>query len=159
MGMFDELRCAYPLPVEGANACLYQTKDTPSQSIDLYEIREDGSLWHEEYETEDISDPATEGLAALFGCMTRVRNRFVREHLTGEIRFYHYEPRAGIEWIEFSAYFIDGWLKHLVTIEHRLARGIDSGEAGQTPKAAGPEGQEPGHAVTRLETSAERKTE
>lgn len=39
MGMFDDLRCHYPLPREGANALAYQTKDTPAQWMDLYEIR------------------------------------------------------------------------------------------------------------------------
>jgi hypothetical protein len=43
MGMFDELRCHYPLPVRGANDLLFQTKDTKQQLMDLYEIRDDGT--------------------------------------------------------------------------------------------------------------------
>ncbi len=45
--MFDELRCKYPLPVSGANRLIYQTKDTEAQCLDLYEIRKNGTLWHQ----------------------------------------------------------------------------------------------------------------
>jgi hypothetical protein len=53
MGMFDYVKCHYPLPVKGAEDLIYQTKDTPSQWLDMYEIRADGTLWH-----EDRSDPS-----------------------------------------------------------------------------------------------------
>lgn len=48
MGMYDELRCNYPLPVPGANERDYQTKDTPSQSLNKYEITADGVLRYKE---------------------------------------------------------------------------------------------------------------
>lgn len=93
MGMFDYVRCKYPLLVEGANALVYQSKDTPEQYMDTYEIRENGQLWH---------IPFTDGEPEF--CP-----------LTGEVRFYtsldtkpitiHGE---GNGWIEFSAYFEDG---------------------------------------------------
>lgn len=113
MGMFDDLRCHYPLPREGANALAYQTKDTPAQWMDLYEIRADGSLWHETYDIEDRSDPNATGLLALAGAMTRVNKRWEPERLTGEIRFYDY---ANGEWTVFSAYFIDGQIREIVDI-------------------------------------------
>lgn len=114
MGMFDDLRCHYPLPREGANTLAYQTKDTPAQWMDLYEIRADGSLWHETYDIEDRSDPSATGLDALRGSMTRVGKRWEPVKLTGEVRFYTSQPSG--EWIEFSAYFIDGQLRELVDI-------------------------------------------
>lgn len=43
MGMFDYLRCAYPLPDE-APAGGWQTKDTPSQLLEEYVINADGRL-------------------------------------------------------------------------------------------------------------------
>lgn len=104
MGMFDELRCAYPLPADGANDLEYQTKDTPAQWIDRYEIDKEGNLLHEQYDTEDHSDPNT-----------RVNKRLVRvDDFTGEIRFYDM-PAAG-EWIEFSSYFIGGKLQSVTLI-------------------------------------------
>ena len=72
MGMFDELKCKYPLPIDGLSERIFQTKDTDSQFLDCYEIREDGTFWHEEYDIEDHSDHNAEGLEKFLGCMTRV---------------------------------------------------------------------------------------
>lgn len=63
MGMFDYLQCKYPLPNAGDNDLEYQTKDTPAQFLDRYEIRVDGSLRHLDYDIEDKSDPNAEGFA------------------------------------------------------------------------------------------------
>ena len=123
MGMFDDLRCDYPLPAEGANALAYQTKDTPAQYMEQYVIREDGTLWGEEYDTEDQSDPNAEGLSRLIGCATRVNKRPVQvADFTGELRFYTFEKdsfddRDPGSWVEWSSYFVDGKLKevHLIS--------------------------------------------
>lgn len=121
MGMFDYVRCKYPLPVDGANARLYQSKSLPSMGLDTYEIREDGSLWHEEYDTEDRSDPNAEGILALRGMLTKVNKRWVRVQETREVRFYDLIQGPNIEygWVEFSAYFVDGQIKELHLVEHR----------------------------------------
>jgi hypothetical protein len=106
MSMYDELRCSYPLPVPGWDGVLFQTKSTPAQWMDLYEIRADGSLWHQDYDLEDKSDPKAEGISRWLGCMTRVNARWEPiPDFTGEIVFH--ELRQG-EWIEFSAYFAKG---------------------------------------------------
>lgn len=112
MGMFDYLNCKYPLP-NGANGCTFQTKDTEAQFLDHYEIREDGTLWHEEYDLEDRSDTKAEGFSRLFGIRTRVNPRWTQSRMTGEVRFYTDRD----DWIEFSAYFIDGELKFLQPIK------------------------------------------
>lgn len=115
MGVFDYLRCHYPLPVEGANALEYQTKDTDAQYMENYEIRADGTLWHQRYDTEDQSDPNATGLDALIGCETRVNERWEQDTSTGEIVFYAYPGKVFTNENEvcFSAYFVDGLLKHL----------------------------------------------
>ena len=131
MGMFDRLKCLYPLPLEGANALDYQTKDTPAQFLDQYEIRDDGTLWHEEYDTEDQSEagrwqkehpgeelPKSMGLLSLMGCMTKINGRWIQEAgITGEIRFYTSLGKDHSGWIEWSAYFVNGKLNqiHLIT--------------------------------------------
>lgn len=115
MGMFDYLTCKYRLPVEGADGLEFQTKDTPSQYLDQYEIREDGSLWHETYDIEDRSDPNAEGLARFFGCASRVNNRWEQVVITGEVVFYANN-------YEFSAYFVNGQLKQLETLSTPLGR-------------------------------------
>jgi hypothetical protein len=129
MGMFDNIRCKYPLPLEGANDLDYQTKDTPSQLIDLCEIREDGSLWFQAYDIEDQSEQAKwvaenpdkeipeelRGLAGLFGCMTRTNERWEFLYdFSGEIRFYSFwDNTTGFGWVEWSGYFEAGKLVSL----------------------------------------------
>lgn len=131
--MFDDLRCEYPLPIEGANDIAYQTKDTPAQYMDLYVIRKDGTLWHEEYDVVDRSElgkwmathPGIEppddqvNLMSISGCMTRVNKTWVQEKLTGEIRFYTTLGPKHTGWIEWSAYFVDGMLNQLHLIEEK----------------------------------------
>lgn len=139
MGMFDDLICTYPLPLEGANGLAYQTKDTDAQFLDRYEIREDGTLWHEEYDHEDHSDAARwerenpgktapEGLDRFAGCLARVNKRWAQVNITGEISFCAmYGSRGGKlinttsldGWLEWSAYFVDGKLNQLHLIENR----------------------------------------
>jgi len=122
MGMFDEIKCKMPLPIEidvDHRDHWFQTKSLEC-SMDYYEVREDGSLWREKYETEDRSDPNAEGLLALAGCMTRVNKQWIPcLCFTGEIAFYTRASTIGAEdigqphsgWIEFSTYFVGGQLK------------------------------------------------
>ena len=125
MGMFDEIRCLYPLPLEGANARTYQTKDTPAQFTDLYEIREDGTLWHEAYDLEDQSDPNATGIERIFGMCARVNERWEPVDFTGEIRFYDFRASDPLDsskdegWIEWSAYLEHGKVVRLNLIENR----------------------------------------
>lgn len=112
MGMYDDVRCLYPLPVEGANERDYQTKSLDC-TLDNYEIREDGSLWHENYEIEDHSDPNETGLMRLKGMLARVNKRWEPEPYTGEIRFHDWDRNADPVELEFSAYFVDGQLREL----------------------------------------------
>ena len=115
MGMYDQLRCEYPLPAPGANELDYQTKDTPAQWLDDYVIDKDGQLFHVEYDTEDHSDPNAEGIMRLVGSMTRVNERRVPvTDFTGEICFYDLTKEG--EWIEFSSYFISGKLQSVTLL-------------------------------------------
>ena len=127
MGMFDRIRCRAPLPgvkpdfVKGPDH-VYQTKDTDSQTLDNYEISEDGILLHEEYDIVDRSDPNAEGLARLVGMMSRENERLSPTTFTGEITFYDsnvvgchcgfWFTRTGEdrEWVEYVARFADGVL-------------------------------------------------
>lgn len=111
MGMFDEIRCKYPLPLPEFQDTLFQTKDTDSQYMDLYEIREDGSLWKQEYDVEDHSNKAApEGSIERFiGCMTRVNKHWKRDEFTGAIDFYDF-LHATNGWIQFQGLFKKGQL-------------------------------------------------
>ncbi len=116
MGMFDHFRCEYPLPIAAAQNLEFQTKDTPSQFLDLYKIDKDGMLWYQAYDIEDRSDPSAKGIERMFGALTRVNKRWVAEPYTGEIRFYTHLDEAYERWIEFSAYFTGGKIQVLNVI-------------------------------------------
>jgi hypothetical protein len=141
MGMFDELKCHYPLPLAGANALDYQTKDTPAQFLDEYEIRADGTLWHEAYDIEDRSElgkwkrehpgqdppPDKTGIMSIAGLMTRVNKRWEQITLTGEIEFHTIysivdgklkNAIAKDRWLSWSAYFVDGKLNQIHLLEN-----------------------------------------
>lgn len=107
MGMYDELRCHYPLPVAGANERDYQTKDTPDQYLYRYEITAEGRLRHQEWDAE--TGPGSEW--------------FDHPDFLGEIRFYDCDKDGG--WIEFSAYFVAGVVKelHLISDTTKAAKG------------------------------------
>ena len=109
MGMFDELKCKYLLPDPIHNTLDYQTKDTPAQFLDEYEIREDGTLWHEEYDLEDRSDPNAKGVMKLAGFMTKVNRQWhFLSDFTDCIRFYTHDENK--RWIQYAALFDHGKL-------------------------------------------------
>lgn len=138
MGMFDDLRCKFPLPLPEFQNNSFQTKDTPAQFLDQYEIREDGTLWREAYDIEDHSElgkwkaanPGKEPpegwqedvTKSFLGCMARVNQRWEQvADFTGEIRFYNSLGEHHSGWVEFSAYFVGGRLNQIHLVTHRPA--------------------------------------
>jgi len=118
MGMFDYLRCKYPLPLDGYEDKIFQTRDTDSQFMDNYEISQEGELFLENYEIEDRSDPAKEGMEKFYGMMTKVNLRWEKQKdFTGEIRFYAEALDRPSEWVEFSSYFIRGQIQSVTLIK------------------------------------------
>jgi hypothetical protein len=120
VGMFDYIRCKYPLPVADTQDLQFQTKDTDKQFLEVYEIREDGSLWVEEVARQWVDDESW----PLKGYMKRITQTWRPEMITGEIRFgASHGPKTiggiGENWIEYSAYFENGKLSKLNLIEDR----------------------------------------
>jgi hypothetical protein len=107
MSVFDYLTCKYPLPgVPDAELLDFQTKDMPEPWQNTYEIRRDGTLWFQNYDVEDRSDPNAEGLVSLIGKATRVNSRWeFCKYFSGEIYFYD-----GTDGHDFFAIFVDGKL-------------------------------------------------
>jgi len=101
--MYDNLRVKYPLPVTQHGD--YQTKDTQAQFCDLYELREDGTLWRECYDGTGLGDD-------------RTNVRWEPELMRGNLVFYDSIGTDG--WIEYSALMDNGKLIDLKLIEHKL---------------------------------------
>lgn len=109
MGSFDYVKCEYPLGIRNQIEIQFQTKDTPSQCLDMYVIDRDGFLYRECYDIVDSScknvEPIT--LSSIRGMLSRKNKRLEKqESFTGEICFYWND-------YEFSAYFVRGALKHI----------------------------------------------
>ena len=82
----------------------YQTRDTPNQSLENYTIREDDTLWVEEYDSEWIDD---EGLFG--GSIKQSNHRWAPcSDFDGNIRFYRNLDKEYKHWLEYTALFMDG---------------------------------------------------
>lgn len=123
MGLYDYVRCEMPLEQCPEWATEFQSKDTPAQYLDRYEIRADGTLWHELYDTEDRSEPNAAGLMAFRGSQTPVNKRWEHEdEFDGVIDFYtsnscgccgglvQIDPGTGDKFVcvEYRCVFVDG---------------------------------------------------
>jgi len=131
MGMFDEIKCKMPLPVEidvEHRDHWFQTKSLGCE-LGYFEIREDGTLWREAFDTEDRSDPKAKGFERLCGIATRVNRRWIPcLCFTGEIVFYTQASSIASKdigktqsgWIEFSTYFVGGVLKQFELLRYDM---------------------------------------
>jgi hypothetical protein len=57
MGLFNYIRCRYPLPDAEAQDFEFQSKSLPEQKLDKFEITPDGRLLHEAYEMRAEENP------------------------------------------------------------------------------------------------------
>lgn len=98
MGMFDMLKCEYPLPARThMQDRTFQTKSLDC-CLDRYTIRADGTLSLEKYDGWGETIP-----------------RIEPSRYTGEIRFYASDGKQdNAPWVEFCALFSQGTLIDLV---------------------------------------------
>lgn len=112
MGLFDEVKCLYPLPWPEAQELIWQTKDTDAQYLHQYEIRADGTLWHEDH-TIRVEDDKASPLGIV---MHRDNKHWVQVNYTGELEIYtSIESRtAPKRWYDVQFWFRDGVVKDAV---------------------------------------------
>ena len=97
----------------------YQTKDTPSQTLDKYKIEHDQDsghiyLWYQDYDAEWNED---EGLFG--GSIRQYNHRWVHCHdFDGKIRFYRYKDDRKTR-IEYLALFKNGQLLKIEKIDNQ----------------------------------------
>jgi hypothetical protein len=122
MGMFDYVKCEYLLPLPentgeakdiNFNVLSYQTKDLEN-SLYLYTIKNDGTLWVTNHEFEyDKPNPKSDNLEEKYGKTRLVREWQEQLLYTGSISFYDLltnDKWKNNYWIEFVATFVDGKL-------------------------------------------------
>ena len=115
MGMFDYIKCKYPLPISGLNDINFQTKSLDN-CLEQYEIREDGTLWREICRYEDHSDKSLQTLKRFAGACTRIHEGW--ELHTDACTICFYESVNNI-WVEFKAQFVDGKLHKIEEITQK----------------------------------------
>ena len=131
MGMYDDIVCKYPLPLpedtKGYTPHSFQTKDFDC-ALDLYEIREDGTLWLREVEREYIEgNPNGKTHSERMFKVNEIRSWWNQLKTTQTIRLYDYQHTDG-EYdysIEFSVTFIEGILNKIDLVEFKA---IDNAE-------------------------------
>lgn len=99
MGMFDTIRY---------NNHEFQTKDTPMQGLEMYEIRGD-QLWFKRVERQWVDDEDS----FFGGYLEELSHEWIFcEDFDGAIRFYREDEDNGGykegKWIEYRALFMDG---------------------------------------------------
>jgi hypothetical protein len=159
MGMYDYVICRYPLPTlppafVKSGDHQYQSKSLDCQMA-LYEIRDNGTLWLEDYDIEDQSDlakwktahPGEElpkeltdhPLSGLAGCMSRVNRRWVQiPSFNGTVEFYDGNACVGAyghsftpngedrEWVCYEAVFVNGALQQIRETEREHEPALSS---------------------------------
>jgi len=115
MGMFDEVICHYPLPWPEVQDAIWHSKNTPAQYLERYEIRADGTLWHEAY-TERFEKDAS----SPFGFhLYRDDVHWVQvSGFCGELEIYTSVKRAdhpGAQWYSVRFWFRDGTVKDMIS--------------------------------------------
>lgn len=110
MGVFDEILYKREL---------YQTKDTPAQCLELYEIRDD-ELWYKEVEREWYEEDDS----PFGGYLREISHewKFCKD-FDGLIRFYREDTENGgyknDAWLEYKALFMDGKIIKLERVDNQ----------------------------------------
>lgn len=134
MGMYDDIVCKYPLPLpedtKGYTLHGFQTKDLEC-ALDLYEIREDGSLWLKHSESEFVKgNPDAKSLFDRIGHMKEIRSWWEHVKLTKTIQMYDYHHTDGpYDYsVEFEVVFVGGVIDKIKLIKFDTLDNIDRKE-------------------------------
>lgn len=112
MGLFDYIKCEYPLPDEAHQGMLYQTKCAREDPyMETFRITKAGRLIHETCRYEEVPReqrpyPNAKGLMALAGSIKAIPTGDVDTNFHGSLCFY--SNTADDEWIEYVCLFKDG---------------------------------------------------
>ena len=140
MGMYDNLRCNYPLPGDPGDI-EFQTKSFDSFLND-YRITESGELLVEEYDIEDRSDPNAKGIMRIVGMMTRIPKGWKLVDFTGVVNFYGDKhsgkllliSREGTKMLDENGKEVERpaaeWFEFNATIDHGTLVSVERCETG-----------------------------
>ena len=125
MGMFDYVTILHKLPWPEVQDATWQTKCTPAQYLNHYEIRADGTLWHEAYDWRLVED---EDAAMGFACHQN-NKRWEQVYYSGELECHEYVEHTGTP--GHTLYSIQFWFRDGVVkdvIYEKTEQGNQKGE-------------------------------
>jgi hypothetical protein len=105
MGLFDNVRCKYPLPDPEAQDLEYQTKSTFAPYLESYIIAQDGRLLKEAYDVREEQAPDCP-----FGFrLLRENCRWVQADFRGELEIHMSiaQPDGSLRWYSYLFWFKD----------------------------------------------------
>lgn len=107
MGMFDSVKCRYPVPDPECQNLDFQTKDL-EQTLSEYVILEDGRLVVRRRDVEWVDDPS----AFLGSHMVTKRSWWEEDYHHGDVVIYGLKrsdkPAEGDNWVEYVVRFTRG---------------------------------------------------
>jgi hypothetical protein len=121
MGMFDTIICKYPLPMPSdpkgyAGSESFQTKDLEN-SLSIYEIRADGTLWEQKHETVWIEGNSNaENWSDKLGHYESVKSWWDQVSFTSTISLLDYQYSVDTEYdycIEYTVVFVKGLVSEI----------------------------------------------
>ena len=130
MGMFDYIKCEWPLPeteTPPPSFEAFQTKDTPDQYMTLYTITADGRLTWRPYTMETVPKaerpyPYDDGMLGLVGWRRRVEADEETLPFHGDIEFYT-SNNPDVGWWEYRARFTEGRLLKIELVDFKKPEG------------------------------------
>jgi hypothetical protein len=125
MGMYDYLKCHYPLPDPEFQSDQFQTKDLDCE-LKVYEITVNGKLIKNEYDTEitpkeerPFPNAPENSWKSIFGIMRTVKGSERQIEVTFDSDLFFYKSMPTGTWIEYRARFDDGQLLSIKRIPRK----------------------------------------
>jgi hypothetical protein len=124
MGMYDDIICEYKLPMPEdpkgySGSPSFQTKDLEN-SLSVYLIKEDGTIWIETYENEIVpGDPNAKFFLDRIGHVKKNRTGFKQLFDTETIEIYDYrETNEDYDyWILYKLVFVKGVVSEATIVQ------------------------------------------
>jgi hypothetical protein len=114
MGLFDYIKCEYPLPEGAPNVAEFQTKDAQEDPyMETFRITKEGRLIHETCQYVEVPKserpyPNEKGLMGLAGSIRSFNTGDRDTGFHGSLNFCGNSDNS--EWVEFVCLFKDGTL-------------------------------------------------
>ena len=130
MGMYDDIRCEYPLPDKEVQGEVFQTKDFGC-CLEEYLITKEGKIIHHTVRREAVPEEERpyygkpewdKGLYRMFGSLRSIPTGDVEIPFHGDLRFYTYlgDLKGDTEtWYEYEARFTEGVLTSIKRVDAR----------------------------------------